>query len=68
MYAYLEFGILMKLDTTKISIDFDRLKRAVPLCFVKFGDKKEEEQYIVKQHSTLQGATKSTKEGGTSNQ
>ena len=42
------FGVSMKLDTTTIPIDFNRLKRAVSLCFVKFGDKKEEEQYIEK--------------------
>ena len=41
----------MKPDTTKIPINFERLKRAVRLCFVKFGDKKEEEQYIKKLHS-----------------
>ena len=47
----LRFGISMKLDNTKIPMDLNRLKRAVRLCFVKFGDKKKEEQYIKKLHS-----------------
>ena len=36
---------------TTIPMDFNRLKRAVHLCFVKFGDKKKEEQYIKTLHS-----------------
>ena len=47
----LGFGISMKPDKTTIPMDFDRLKRAVRLCFMKFGDKKEGEQYIKKIHS-----------------
>ena len=43
----------MKPDTTKIPVNFDRLKRAVCLWFVKFGDKKEEDKYIKKLYSTL---------------
>ena len=47
----LGFGVSMKPDKTTIPMDFDRLKRAVRLCFVKFGDKKEEEQYLKQLHS-----------------
>ena len=47
----LGFGVSMKPDKTTIPMDFDRLKRAVRLCFVKFGDKKEGEQYLKQLHS-----------------
>ena len=41
----------MKPDKKSIPVDFERLKRAVRLCFVKFGEKKEEEQYLKQLHS-----------------
>ena len=47
----LGFGVSMKPDKKLIPMDFDRLKRAIRLCFVKFGDKKEEEQYLKQFHS-----------------
>ena len=47
----LTFGISMKPKKNKTPIDFNRLRRAIRLCFVPFPPKNKEEHYDPKLHS-----------------